>query len=123
MSDNHSVPDFMRTCRFVFILLIVFTVITVAVSKVDFGHHFLNIGVGLLIATFKAFLVAAYFMHLISEKKLIYTVLGFTGFFFVGLMFLTLFSYADFPTLGGEQPEVAHVEGAAETHHEAGADH
>ena len=33
-------------------------------------------------------------MHLISEKKMIYAVLGFTVFFFVALMYLTLFSMA-----------------------------
>ena len=45
----------------------------------------------------KASLVAGYFMHLISERKLIYCILAFTAFFFVGLMFLTLVAYHDFP--------------------------
>ena len=123
MSDNHSgshgVQEHIRTCRFVFVILLIFTIITVAISYVDFGNDHVNLGIGLLIATFKAFLVAAYFMHLISEKKLIYTVLTFTGVFFVGLMFLTLFSYADIPTTGHEQPVVAHVEHADEGHDEA----
>lgn len=126
MSDNHSgthgVQQHMRACIAVFVALLVFTIITVAISYVDFGSHELNIGIGLLIATFKAFLVAAYFMHLISEKKLIYTVLGFTGFFFVGLMALTLISYEDIPNLGDEKAEIAHVE-SAEAHGDKEAAH
>ena len=47
----------------------------------------------------KAFLVAGYFMHLISERKMVYGILVFTAFFFVGLMFLTVWSFADFPPL------------------------
>ena len=46
----------------------------------------------LVIAGVKGFLVAGYFMHLVTEKKLIYTVLAFTAFFFAGLMGLTLWS-------------------------------
>ena len=51
----------------------------------------------LFIACGKAFLVAGYFMHLISERKMIYGILAFTAFFFIGLMFLTVWSFADFP--------------------------
>ena len=36
-------------------------------------------------------------MHLISERKMIYGILGFTVFFFAGLMALTLWSMHDFP--------------------------
>jgi hypothetical protein len=39
--------------------------------------------------------VAGYFMHLISEKKMIYGVLAATAFFFVGLMGLIIWSDAD----------------------------
>jgi hypothetical protein len=38
--------------------------------------------------------VAGFFMHLVSEKKMIYAVLSFTAFFFTGLLFLTLWSMA-----------------------------
>ena len=38
-------------------------------------------------------------MHLISERKMIYGLLAFTAFFFLGLMFLTVSAYADFPPL------------------------
>lgn len=36
-------------------------------------------------------------MHLISEKKTIYVLLGATVFFFLALMVITLSSYAGFP--------------------------
>ena len=52
--------------------LLVFTVITVAVSYVDFGSTFINVAIGLGIATFKAGLVAMIFMHLNDEKPMIY---------------------------------------------------
>ena len=51
-----------------------------------------NVAVALFIATVKAFLVAGYFMHLISEKKMIYGILVATVFFFAGLMFLTVWA-------------------------------
>ena len=38
-------------------------------------------------------------MHLISEKKMIYAVLGFTAFFFIGLMAITISAYNDHPAL------------------------
>lgn len=61
----------------VFISLAALTIITVTVS-----HWHLQtlpaVAVALLIATVKGSLVACYFMHLISEKKLIFVVLLFT---------------------------------------------
>ena len=53
----------------------------------------------LVIACGKAFLVAGFFMHLISERKMIYGLLIFTACFFLGLMFLILSAYADFPRM------------------------
>jgi caa(3)-type oxidase subunit IV len=51
-----------------------------------------NVVVALIIACAKGFLVAGFFMHLITEKKMIYSVLAFTVFFFAALMFLTVWS-------------------------------
>jgi cytochrome c oxidase subunit 4 len=78
--------------------LFIGTLLTVWASYIDLGHHW-NIVLALVIATTKASLVALFFMHLISERALIYTVLGFTAFFFAGLMFLTLGANADYPPL------------------------
>jgi caa(3)-type oxidase subunit IV len=75
--------------------LFAFTVITWAISYVDLGTLQRNTTVGLLIACFKASLVGLVFMHLSHEKSIIYKVLLFTGFFFLGLMFLSLFELWD----------------------------
>ena len=71
----------------VFVALMVLTVITVAVSYLDLSIG-LAVTVALLIATIKGSLVGCYFMHLISEKKLIYAVLMLTAAFFVALLVL-----------------------------------
>jgi cytochrome c oxidase subunit 4 len=80
----------------IYFALLAGTVLTVWASYIDLGHHW-NIVLALIIACVKAFLVVGYFMHLISEKKMIYSVLSFTAFFFAGLMILTLCSLHDFP--------------------------
>src|SRR5687768_1274321 len=89
---GHDVRKEVRKYMLVFGALMVGTVITVAASYVDFGGAGRNIAVALVIAIVKAGLVAAFFMHLIDEKKLIYGVLGATVFFFIGLMYITLWS-------------------------------
>ena len=91
MSDNHAVDidKHVRTYLIVFGCLLVLTVVTVWVASLQ-----LSVGAGialaLVIATVKGSLVACYFMHLISEKKLIYSVLALTLVFFCFLMFLPL---------------------------------
>jgi cytochrome c oxidase subunit IV len=95
--DDHF-SHHVRRYLFVFYALLFGTLVTVGASYIQFGNHAINIGVALFIACSKAFLVAGYFMHLISERKMIYGLLGFTVFFFAGLMFLTLYAFSDFPT-------------------------
>ena len=75
--------------------LLTFTVITVALSYVHFGTHKANIAVAMLVATFKAGAVAAIFMHLSAEKRLIYRILIFTGSFVIGLFWLTFLAWYD----------------------------
>ena len=103
MSDHHDIAKHVRGYLIIGGVLLIGTVLTVLASYVDLGHHGMNIALALVIATVKASLVALYFMHLISERALIYAVLGFTTFFFIGLMFLTIGSYADFPPLTSTQ--------------------
>ena len=96
--DSHDdVAHHVKRYLFVFYALLFGTIVTVLASYIPFGHHALNIGVALAIACAKGFLVAGYFMHLVSERKMIYGVLAFTAFFFIGLMALTLWAFADFP--------------------------
>src|SRR5256885_8295771 len=81
----HNVQKHVRGYLTVGALLLAFTGITVALSYVDFGTRKANIGIAMLVATLKAGLVAAIFMHLAAEKRLIYRILIFTGFFVLGL--------------------------------------
>src|SRR3954471_155601 len=94
--DDH-VAHHVRRYIWVFIALLIGTGFTVWASYIHFGSREINIAVALVIASVKAFLVGGYFMHLISEKKMIYGIMAFTAFFFVGLMGLTLWSMHDFP--------------------------
>ena len=91
--------DHVRRYLYIFYALLFGTLITVGASYIPFGNHAINIAVALLIASGKAFLVGGYFMHLLSERKMIYGLLAFTACFVLGLMFLTLSAYGDFPPL------------------------
>lgn len=95
-ADDHFAHH-VRRYLFVFYALLFGTLVTVGASYIPWGNREVNIGVALFIAVCKASLVACYFMHLISERKMIYGIMAFTAFFFVGLMFLTLWTFSDFP--------------------------
>ena len=83
-----------RTYLLVFVALAVATLITVAVSYLDLNGP-QAITVALFIATIKGGLVAAFFMHLLSEEKFIYSVLALTLVFFAVLFILPIGNYAD----------------------------
>ena len=78
----------------VFVALMVLTIVTVAISRLHLSVP-VAVKVALLVATIKGSLVACYFMHLISEKKLIYAVLALTVAFFVALMVLPVVTHRD----------------------------
>jgi len=71
----------------VFVALAALTVITVGISYMHLPKVW-AISFALVVATIKGSLVACYFMHLISEKSVIYWVLVLCLVFFVFLMFL-----------------------------------
>ncbi len=81
-----------RTYILVFVALAALTVVTVAVSYLHLSV-LPAVLLALFIATIKGSLVACFFMHLISERKLVYSVLILTAAFFIVLMFLPLGSY------------------------------
>jgi len=70
--------------------LLLLTAMTVTVSRLNIGIAF-AILIALLIATFKGSLVASFFMHLASERKVIHILLLSTLFLFIVLMGLILF--------------------------------
>ena len=94
---SESVADIKKHVRIyitVFISLAILTGVTVGASYIHMNVA-MTVTVALFIASVKAGLVASYFMHLISEKKLIYSVLILTGVFFIAMMFLVLLAYYD----------------------------
>jgi cytochrome c oxidase subunit 4 len=96
MTSDHAadIDRHVRVYITVFVALMVLTVITVAVSRLHLSVP-LAVSVALLVAIIKGSLVACYFMHLISEKKVIYAVLALTAFFFVALLALPIFTVSD----------------------------
>ena len=97
MSDGHSAADLDKHVRayiLVFVSLMALTFITVAISYLHLPTH-LAIGLALLVATVKGSLVACYFMHLISEKKLIYAVMALTVAFFIVLLALPTLTHSN----------------------------
>jgi cytochrome c oxidase subunit 4 len=78
----------------VFVALMVLTIVTVAVSYLHLPIR-TAVTVALLVSTIKCSLVACYFMHLISEKKLIFAVLVLTAVFFVALLALPAITHSN----------------------------
>ncbi len=99
MADGHAhdVKKEVRGYIAVFIALAALTVLTVFASYLDVSTT-MHIIIAMFIAVVKGSLVCLYFMHLISERKLIYWTLYLTAIFFVVLMLLPLFTTSD--TLG-----------------------
>ncbi len=91
----HNVSKHIRAYLMVGATLITFTAITVFLSYVNFGTMKANVAVAMIVATFKAGLVAAIFMHLSNEKRMIYRILMFTAFFVLGLFFLIYLAWYD----------------------------
>ncbi len=78
---GHVVP--VRVLARVWGALLVLTVVTVAVARVDLGS--LNLDIAMLIATVKATLVVLYFMHLRYDRPILAVV------FAAALLFVALF--------------------------------
>ncbi len=86
-SHHHDIDKQVRIYIAVFVALMALTVVTVAISYLHLPVKE-SIILALIIASIKGALVAAFFMHLISERKIIYATLLLTVTFFVGLMAL-----------------------------------
>ena len=125
---SHDVRKDLKRYIMVFVALLVGTAITVAAWRwggdvmTAVGVHptlTLTIVVALIIALVKAFLVAGYFMHLMSERKSIYAILATTVFFFVAMMYLIVWSRDQMPKgTSYVTPPVVHAPaaGAAPAH-------
>ena len=114
-SDVEAVRKSVRTYLMIGGALLVFTVITVAANYLHLSVP-AAITLALIIASIKASMVAAVFMHLNHEKQWIYGSLILTVTFFVVLIFLPLFTTMD--TFGTHLTGPAHgaTTGAAGEH-------
>ncbi|MBC7783989.1 MAG: cytochrome C oxidase subunit IV family protein [Burkholderiales bacterium] len=81
----HVVPPLVLLT--VFAVLMLLTILTVAVTQIDFGYQ-ANLIVALAIAVVKAFLVIAYFMHL-RYDSIFYTAIVGICIVFIGVFIIT----------------------------------
>ena len=87
---THIVP--FKTQFLVLVALLLLTVITVAVTQLEFGAA--NTLVAMLIAGTKAIIVLAFYMHLKYEKKLLPMLVTGVVIVFLLVMFVTFFDYS-----------------------------
>ena len=91
--SKEQVQKHVKTYISVFVALAFLTIVTVTVSYLHLPVV-PAILVALAIATVKGALVACFFMHLISERTVIFSVLLFTVIFFFVLLLLPTISHA-----------------------------
>jgi hypothetical protein len=101
-SGSHEHPvefkNYLRRCAFIFIAIVCATSLMVWISFLPAHYTWAAKAAMILgVACANAFVVAGFLMHLLSEKKMIYTLLGFTVFFVIGLFVLTVCATNDFP--------------------------
>ena len=88
--SSHSHEEVQKQVKIyirVFVALGILTVLTVGVSYLKLPLA-ATIAVALFIAAVKSSLVAAFFMHLVSEKKVILYILALAAFFFAAVLLL-----------------------------------
>ena len=93
-AGHEDIRKHVRIYLAVFAALGVLTVVTVLASYLPVSTP-LAVVIALIIASVKAFLVAAYFMHLISERMTIYTILIFSALFLIVMLLIPVFAGAD----------------------------
>jgi caa(3)-type oxidase subunit IV len=93
-SDSEDVRKSVRSYMIVFVMLMVFTILTVAVARLSFAVP-VAIAVALVIAGMKGAMVAGVFMHLSHEKRWVYGTLALTVIFFAVLLLLPVITSLD----------------------------
>lgn len=99
MAHELGVKPNIRPYIMVFVALMALTVVTVAVSYLELSVAG-AVAVALFIASIKGSLVACYFMHLLSERRLILWTLVLTVVFFVFVLLVPFWTASDPITLG-----------------------
>jgi len=120
MSDQSHHSGGTKIYYQVFGALLFLTIVTVLVGFMHV-NIVLGVAVALVIATIKSSLVVSFFMHLISEKKLIYQAMITTMLLFVTMVILFIVSYYDLPQ-GSHHIKVEPTQTSAPEHHAAEAE-
>lgn len=89
--EKHHIVSY-ASHLWVWVVLLIFTVITVAVARVDLQK--LTVVVALLVATVKAVVVGAYFMHLKFDSKILTIMVSIVLLIFTVFITITLIDYA-----------------------------
>ena len=94
--ETHDIQKEVKKYLIVFGVLLILTIVTVTASNLQIGMT-LGIIVALIIASVKGYLVACNFMHLSSEKRLVYFVLIIAAVFFIAMMLIFYVSHYNLP--------------------------
>lgn len=89
--ENHHIVSYAFNIK-VWIVLLILTWLTITVAYLNFGN--LAVAIALLIATVKAGVVLAYYMHLRFDSKLLTILLLVTMGVFSSFIVLTFFDFA-----------------------------
>ena len=98
-SDPAAIQKSVRSYMTVFVMLMIFTVITVAASRFQLAVP-AAITLALIIAAMKGSMVGAVFMHLSHEKRWVYGTLLLTAVFFLVLLLVPLLTSLDTLAIG-----------------------
>lgn len=93
-AGHEDIRKHVRIYLAVFAALGVLTVFTVLASLLTVSMP-LAVVIALIIASVKAFLVAAYFMHLMSDRMTIYTILILTALCLIVMLLVPVLTSAD----------------------------
>ncbi len=102
-SELHEHPvdfnSYLRRCAAILAVVLCAVGLMIWASYLPQDHFSwaMKVAIILAIASVNAFFVAGFLMHLLSEKKMVYTILGFTVSFVIGLFALTIYAMNDFP--------------------------
>ena len=96
--DDHPVDfnSYLRRCGAILLVVLCAVGLMIWASFLNLSWAG-RVAIILAIASVNAFFVAGFLMHLLSEKKMVYTILGFTVSFVIGLFALTIYAMNDFP--------------------------
>jgi cytochrome c oxidase subunit 4 len=119
-NDPESIAREKRKYLIVFAMLGLLTALTVAAAEFLHLPPWETVAVAMAIALVKGTLVAAFFMHLLSERKLIFGVLTLTVAFFFFLLFAPLHHRENAKET---YPNYDHTNGAASAHPAAAEHH